>query len=90
MARAALDMIEQCPRHSNHLDRAEWRVVTVFPRSWMAPFAVRCQDCSQQGGVGIVIIEAGRIGITKRLGDPDPNITLTPIVRKSYGEQTGT
>lgn len=84
-----MNVIQQRTGQFAYLVGGERRVVMLLPRRGISPFAVRRQDCSEQVGVAVVVVEARRIGVTERLCNPKAYVPTAPIVVEPNIEQVG-
>src|SRR3546814_16417909 len=74
----AMHLVEQRARDPLHLAGGERAVVEQVSARRVAPFAIGRQDCREPVVLGIVVIEAGRIGIGERFGYPQTVIAPAP------------
>src|SRR3546814_9424387 len=80
----AMHLVEQRARDPLHLAGGERAVVEQVSARRVAPFAIGRQDCREQVDIGIVVIEAGRIGIGERFRAEEHTSELQSLMRISY------
>ena len=88
MASGVANPVQEGPSQISDLGISE-RTIAIAPFShhWIAPSTIRRKDSAEHVRFRIVVIETGRIGVGKRLGDPQPDMPRAPSIIKPQIEE---